>query len=73
MGEVGCLVVQAECLVGFMEGSVLTVDMAEGGEEHSCGIRFWIASDACSVSWCYKYLHTADILCNMIKNSQGSL
>ena len=42
-------------------------------EEYFGAFRFWIASDACRVSWCFRSHFIAAILCKMIQDILRSL
>ena len=61
MGKVGCLINMVSLLLGFLMGSVTKVDI-DGSEKKKCNFRFWIASDAWSVSLFFWSLYIAAIL-----------
>ena len=70
MGQVGYQVGMVALLVACPGGSVMTVDMA--GLTFFGEFVFWIASNACRVSFCFRFLYIADILWIMIQDSLGS-
>ena len=72
MIRVGCLVNLAALLVGFLGGSVLKFDLS-GVAKKKGDFRFWIASGAWRVSFCFRYLYIETILLKDIQDSLGSL
>ena len=51
----GCLLYLAAICVGFLEGSVLKVDL-DGAVKKKDDFKFCIASDACRVFFCLRSL-----------------
>ena len=64
MGKVGCLVYLVASTVGCLGGSVLKVDPAGAAKKKMGDSRFWIESDTCRVSLCFRLLYIAAIFWN---------
>ena len=73
MGEVGCLVGQAELRVPRLEGSVLLVDISGVAKIYMGDWMFWIERNYWRISWCFRSLYIADIFWNIIQVSLVSL
>ena len=56
VGKVVCLVIMVVLLVGFLGGSVMKVDLSGAAKKKMGDLRFWIESDACRASYCFRSL-----------------
>ena len=72
VGKVVCLVYLAVLFVSCLGYLVLKVDIS-GGWRKKVKLSFWIESDSCRFSLCFRSMHIAYILRNYIKANLVSL